>query len=259
MALPDSGLPPLTVADFREHTYLNCTPDTPLRNKLDIFSQQLPLTIRELRDLPTDSTLAMVAECFIKKGCFMPFYPNFDLSDMKHIRRVWPRLQRYSFGLVDSSGRLLGVATNADAVDFQDVRSDAAESQKHPFIVQIQEYLGSLRQRVKDRLPDENKLERGVLLDMYMYGIPFNVLTPSENLYVMYRLVEETHRRAVEHGFQHCVSENSHPYTQILALFFGCDRLIMDHPHDFVNSKGEKSFDLVPEKITVAVDLRTYF
>ncbi|GAU92011.1 hypothetical protein RvY_04161 [Ramazzottius varieornatus] len=263
----DSDLPQLTVADFQNTMYLNCTPDTPLYKKLDMLSQTLPLTIKDLKNIPTESAMSLIAECFVKKGCFIPYYPNLgvEITHMRHIalRPFWPRLQKnaYSFGLVDSSGRLMGVATNFDAVDFPSLpeyTSPEQQNSKHSFITQIHEYLDNLCNRAKDQLPDESQLERGAMLDKYMYGIPFNALTPSENLYVMYRLMEETHRRAVEHGFQYCMSENSHPYTQNLALFFGCDRLVTDHAHDYVNSKGEKPFDLVPEKIVVTLDLKTY-
>ena len=154
----------LSLKDFLNYTYLSFTSDTTLYQKLHWMTHQLPLTVKELHELPAEPTQQMLAECFAKKGAFTPYYPDCVVSDLKHIQLMWSRLQKHSFGLVDHTGRVVGVATNADAVDLLDLHKDTS-FYEHPFVAQIHMYLENLVTKVEDRLPDQTKLERGTYLE----------------------------------------------------------------------------------------------
>ena len=153
------SIPQISIADFQQMNSLKDAPDSKFLLTLEELSNNLPFIIKDLRDLPEGSTQFMLADCFAKKGALEQYCPGYTTQDfLRYIERVWPKLQDLSFGLVDSSGTLVGVATMADEMDLLDI-SEIASRDIHPHLTNVYTYLDSLVERVNDRLPQER--ERG--------------------------------------------------------------------------------------------------
>lgn len=150
-------LPQISITDFQKTNSVKDRANSTLLLALEELANNIPLTIKDLRELPQESTQYMLAECFAKKGALEQYCPGYTTEDfLRYIKRVWPRLQDISFGVVDLKGTVMGVATMADEMDLLDL-SELASKNIHPHLTNVYGYLGSLVERAKDRLPQTQR------------------------------------------------------------------------------------------------------
>ncbi|OQV16702.1 hypothetical protein BV898_09213 [Hypsibius exemplaris] len=211
------------------------------------------LTYRKvnLSEVPAEKAQHLLAECFVKKGDLEKSAGMVAEDFCPVIRNAWQSHLKYSFVLLDLKDEIVAVATIADAVDLANLNSDGC----HPHVKEVFSYLGHLDELVQDHIPQNP--QPGEVLSVHLLGTA-QTNSRTENIYLMYLMEEEIHKRAAENKFKLCVAQNTNALTQQLSQFFGCKRVLSDHPTGYVNQRGETPFAAVPEWKVVTVDVKEY-